>query len=124
MPAARKPKVWKFASCDGCQLTLLDCEDELLLVTNAIEIADFREASSAYTEGPFDLTLVEGSVTTPEDIKRIHEIRAQSKVLVTISTLQFWARASPRDIATGPMPIRRRWPPCIRRHTRQQPNWV
>jgi len=86
MPAERRPKVavFKFASCDGCQLTLLDCEDELLAVTSRIEIADFREASSAYTEGPFDLTLVEGSVTTPEDVKRIHEIRAQSKVLVTI----------------------------------------
>jgi coenzyme F420-reducing hydrogenase gamma subunit len=86
MPAARRPKVgvFKFASCDGCQLTLLDCEDELLPVASRIEIADFREASSAYTEGPFDLSLVEGSVTTPEDVKRIHEIRAQSKVLVTI----------------------------------------
>jgi sulfhydrogenase subunit delta len=82
----RKPKlaVWKFASCDGCQLTLLDCEDELLAVAGALEIAHFVEASSARARGPYDLSLVEGSVTTPRDVERIHEIRRQSKILVTI----------------------------------------
>ena len=81
-----KPKlgVFKFASCDGCQLTLLDCEDDLLAVAGRVEIADFREASSAVLDGPYDLALVEGSVTTPHDLERIVQIRAQSKVLVTI----------------------------------------
>ncbi|MGO9544021.1 MAG: oxidoreductase [Rhodomicrobium sp.] len=76
--------VWKFASCDGCQLSLLDCEDELLTLAGAVEIANFPEASSAISEGPYDLSLVEGSVTTPHDAERILEVRAQSKVLVTI----------------------------------------
>jgi len=82
----KKPKlaVWKFASCDGCQLTLLDCEDHLLAVAQEIEIANFPEASSAIVAGPYDLSLVEGSITTPHDKERIHEIRAQSKFLVTI----------------------------------------
>ena len=86
MPGARKPRVavFKFASCDGCQLTLLDCENELLAIANAIDIADFREASSAVLDGPYDLSLVEGSVTTQHDARRIKEIRAASKVLVTI----------------------------------------
>jgi coenzyme F420-reducing hydrogenase gamma subunit len=86
MPEAKKPRVgvFKFASCDGCQLTLLDCENELLAIANAIEIADFREASSTVLDGPYDLALVEGSVTTQHDARRIKEIRAQSKVLVTI----------------------------------------
>jgi len=81
-----KPRlaVFKFASCDGCQLSVLDCEDELLAVAGAVDIADFREATSSVLEGPYDLTLVEGSVTTPEDLHRIQEIRAQSKMLVTI----------------------------------------
>jgi coenzyme F420-reducing hydrogenase gamma subunit len=76
--------VWKFASCDGCQLSLLDCEDELLTVAGAVEIAYFPEASSILAEGPYDLSLVEGSVTTPDDAERIGEIRRQSKLLVTI----------------------------------------
>ena len=81
-----KPKlsVWKFSSCDGCQLSLLDCEDELLEVTGAVEIAYFLEASSATVKGPYDLTLVEGSITTPHDADRIHEIRRASKTLVSI----------------------------------------
>ena len=76
--------VFKFASCDGCQLSLLDCEDELLAVAGAVEIANFPEASSAVSEGPYDLTLVEGSITTVHDAERIRAVRAQSKVLVTI----------------------------------------
>jgi len=76
--------VWKFASCDGCQLTLLDCEDELLAVAGQVEIANFMEASRAVMGGPYDLSLVEGSITTPHDAKRIQEVRKQSKFLVTI----------------------------------------
>jgi sulfhydrogenase subunit delta len=82
----RKPKlaVWKFASCDGCQLSLLDCEDELLAVAGEVEIANFPEASRAIVKGPYDLSLVEGSITTPHDEERIHHIRRASKYLVTI----------------------------------------
>ncbi len=82
----RKPKlaVWKFASCDGCQLSLLDCEDELLAIAGEIQIAYFLEASSAKVKGPYDLSLVEGSITTPGDAERIHEVRHSSRFLVTI----------------------------------------
>jgi coenzyme F420-reducing hydrogenase gamma subunit len=81
-----KPKlaVWKFASCDGCQLTLLNCEDELLAIAGEVEIAYFPEATRAAVEGPYDVSLVEGSVTTPEDLQRIQEVRAASGMLVTI----------------------------------------
>lgn len=76
--------VWKFSSCDGCQLSLLDCEDELLAIAGKIKIAHFLEASSAVVQGPYDVSLVEGSITTPEDIRRIRDIRANSGLLVTI----------------------------------------
>ena len=81
-----KPKlaVWKFASCDGCQLTLLDCEEALLPLAGEVEIAYFLEASSATVAGPYDLSIVEGSVTTPHDAERIQEIRAHSRKLVAI----------------------------------------
>ena len=73
--------VWKFASCDGCQLTLLDCADELLTLAGQVEIATFAEASSAMVGGPYDVSLVEGSITTRHDEQRIREIREQSKLL-------------------------------------------
>jgi len=86
MANKRKPKlaVWKFASCDGCQLSLLDCEDELLTVAGAVNIAYFPEASRAVMRGPYDISLVEGSITTSHDEERIHKIRRGSKYLVTI----------------------------------------
>jgi coenzyme F420-reducing hydrogenase gamma subunit len=86
MISKKKPKlaVWKFASCDGCQLSLLDCEDELLAVAGEVEIANFPEASRAVVRGPYDLSLVEGSITTPHDAERIHEVRRASKFLATI----------------------------------------
>ena len=86
MPRRRKPKiaVWKFASCDGCQLSLLDCEDELLAVVGEVEIANFPEASRAVAKGPYDISLVEGSITTPHDAERIHKVRRASKFLITI----------------------------------------
>jgi len=82
----RRPRlaVFKFASCDGCQLSLLDCEDELLDVVKRLEIAYFLEASRATARGPYDLTLVEGSITTPGDAERIQKVRKMSRTLVTI----------------------------------------
>jgi coenzyme F420-reducing hydrogenase gamma subunit len=83
---AKRPKlaVWKFASCDGCQLSLLDCEDELLSLAGEVEVAYFLEASGAAVEGPYDLSLVEGSITTEHDAGRIQQVRTASKALVTI----------------------------------------
>lgn len=85
MPA-KKPKiaVFKFASCDGCQLSLLDAEDELLIVAGAVEIANFPEFSRRVLKGPYDIGLVEGSITTPHDVERVREIRKSCKILITI----------------------------------------
>lgn len=81
-----KPRiaVFKFASCDGCQLSLLDVEDELLGVVGAVDIAYFPEASSAMGKGPYDIGLVEGSITTHHDAQRIQHVRKQCKTLITI----------------------------------------
>jgi coenzyme F420-reducing hydrogenase gamma subunit len=82
----RKPRlaVWKFASCDGCQLSLLDCEDELLAIAGALDIAYFPEATRGEIDGVYDLSLVEGSITTPHDAGRIKDVRRRSKKLVTL----------------------------------------
>jgi coenzyme F420-reducing hydrogenase gamma subunit len=79
-----KLAVWKFASCDGCQLSLLDCEDVLLMLAENVQIAYFPEATRMVIKGPYDLSLVEGSITTPHDAERIKEIRQNSRNLITI----------------------------------------
>jgi coenzyme F420-reducing hydrogenase gamma subunit len=76
--------VYKFSSCDGCQLSILNLEDELLDLVGAVEIAYFLEARRQTLPGPYDIALVEGSVTTPHEAERIQEIRKQAKSLVTI----------------------------------------
>lgn len=83
-PAKPRVAVFKFASCDGCQLSLLDAEDELLAITGAIDIAYFPEASRAMLNGPYDIGLVEGSITTHHDAERIQEVRRECKTLITI----------------------------------------
>jgi len=86
--AGGNPKlaVWKFTSCDGCQLSLLDLEDELLAIASRLTIAYFMEATRAVVKGPYDLSLVEGSVSTPEQLKQVKQVRKISKLLVTIGT--------------------------------------
>jgi coenzyme F420-reducing hydrogenase gamma subunit len=76
--------VWKLASCDGCQLSLLDMEDELLALTDAVNISYFLELTSASVDGPYDISLVEGSVTTAHDIERLKSVRESSRFLVAI----------------------------------------
>jgi len=86
VPRRSRPRlaVWKFTSCDGCQLSLLDCEDELLSIAGQLDIAYFAEASRRMLRGPYDLSLVEGSITTPADAERIQRVRRRSRRLVTI----------------------------------------
>ncbi|WP_375772536.1 oxidoreductase [Archangium gephyra] len=86
MARRKKPSlaVWKFASCDGCQLTVLDLEDELLALADAVRIAYFAEATTTALKGPYDLSLVDGSITTPADAERIREVRRVSRYMVSI----------------------------------------
>jgi len=86
--SAHRPSiaVYKFSSCDGCQLQILNMEDEILDLAQAIDIAFFLEATSAMRPGPYDVALVEGSVTTPHEIERIKEIRRQARLVVALGT--------------------------------------
>lgn len=88
-PRARAPHrprlgVVKFASCDGCQLTLLDLEDELLAIAEKVDVVEFAEATSRRSSGPFDVLFVEGSISTPEQVEEIARLRAGTRLLVTI----------------------------------------
>jgi sulfhydrogenase subunit delta len=83
---ATRPRVAvaKFASCDGCQLTILDLEDELLEIVSRFDIVEFPEATSRRSPGPYDILFVEGSISAPEHVEQIKELRTQARVLITI----------------------------------------
>lgn len=76
--------VFKFASCDGCQLSLLDCEEELLTLSTIVDLAYFPEMSKKVDTGPYDIVFIEGSITTEKDRILIHEVRQKSKYLITL----------------------------------------
>ena len=80
-----KPKLayFDFTSCEGCQLQKLNCEDELLDILNAVEIVNFREASSERSDD-YEIAFVEGSISTPTCVERVKKIRAQAKILVAL----------------------------------------
>lgn len=88
MPGVKKPTVavYKFSSCDGCQLNILNLEDELLDLVGVVEIAYFLEASRQVLPGPYDIALIEGSVTTQEEIERIKDIRKNSRILIAFGS--------------------------------------
>jgi len=110
-----KPRlgVFKFSSCDGCQLSILDAEDELLELLGRVELADFLEASSASAGAPYDVALVEGSISTEEEVERIIRIRKESKMLVALGAcatsgglqaLRNWSRLGLFESAVYPEP--------------------
>jgi sulfhydrogenase subunit delta len=84
LPRHPRLAVYKFSSCDGCQLQLLDLEDELLELAGRVEIAHFPEARRRSMPGPYDIGLVEGSISTPDEEELIRQARRDCRVLVTI----------------------------------------
>ena len=113
-----KPKVaiFKFASCSGCQLVFLDCEDELLDIVGAVDIAYFPEAKRDNAAGPYDISFVEGAITSPDEVERILEIRKQSKLLVAIGACA----------TTGGLPSLKNWKRLswIKKEVYPNPEWI
>jgi sulfhydrogenase subunit delta len=76
--------IFKFTSCDGCQLSLLNLDDEFLHLVDLFEVAYFRETSDNALRGRFDIALVEGSLSTDRQMKDIVDIRERSRHLITL----------------------------------------
>lgn len=118
MPPDGRPKlaVYKFSSCDGCQLSLLNLEDELLAVAGEVDIAYFLEARSAITPPPYDVALVEGSITCPGDVERIRAVRRDARYLVSIGACA----------TAGGIQALRNWKDCDEfiRHVYATPDYI
>jgi len=80
-----KPKIafFDFASCEGCQLALLDCEDILLEILELVDLVEFREALSE-TSNHYDIAFIEGSIHREIDSNRLLDIRSRSDYLVAL----------------------------------------
>ena len=113
-----KPKIaiYKFASCSGCQLVFLNCENELLDLLGAVDISYFVEAKRDNAPGPYDIGFVEGAITCPEEVERIMEVRKQCKVLVAMGACA----------VTGGLPSLKNWKrlPAIKSEVYPQPELI
>jgi len=79
-----KVAVYKFSSCDGCQLQFLNMEEELLMLTNRVEFAMFYEARRDNKPGPYDVAFVEGAISTPHEVEVVRKLRDESSIVVAI----------------------------------------
>ncbi|MCD6591855.1 MAG: oxidoreductase, partial [Thaumarchaeota archaeon] len=78
--------VFKLSSCSGCQQAIIDLGEQLLALLGQVEIAYFLEASSKAEPGPYDVTLIEGSVSTPHEEELVKKIRENSRTVVAIGS--------------------------------------
>jgi coenzyme F420-reducing hydrogenase gamma subunit len=76
--------VFKLASCDGCQVTLFNLGAALLELEERFAVTSFLEATSRAAPGPWDVALVEGSITTADDAERIRQIRERTGSLIAL----------------------------------------
>ncbi|MCK5220048.1 MAG: cytochrome B, partial [Candidatus Aminicenantes bacterium] len=78
-----KPKVafFDFACCEGCQLQIANLEEDVIGLTNLVEVVEFREVLTG-SAPEYDIAFIEGSITRKVDEERIKDIRERSKLLV------------------------------------------
>ncbi len=96
-----KPKLgfFKFTSCAGCLLSVLNLENELLDIVGAVDIAYFKMALRNNAEGPYDVAFIEGAVSTPQEVEELKRIRHESGVLVALGNCA----------TTGGVPSMKNW---------------
>ncbi len=80
-----KPRIsfHDFTSCEGCQLQVLNCEDELLDILGVVDIVNFREAIDDRSDD-YDIAFIEGAFTRESDRTRLEHIRKCAKVVVAL----------------------------------------
>ncbi|HIJ16772.1 MAG TPA: hypothetical protein HA364_03210 [Thermoplasmata archaeon] len=93
--------VYGFTGCAGDQLMILNCEDQIVDLFGATEIRSFVMAKSDNHEGELDVALVEGSISTEEQLKHLKEIRERSKILIAIGTCACWGGPQAMKLGDG-----------------------
>jgi coenzyme F420-reducing hydrogenase gamma subunit len=80
-----KPRVavFDFACCEGCQLQIVNLEEELLDLLGVADVVEWREAMSEQSH-EYDIAIVEGSITRKEDEERLDIIRSRAKILIAL----------------------------------------
>jgi len=83
MTKARVATVW-LDGCSGCHMSLLDMDERLILLEEKIELVYSPLVDAKQFPENVDVALVEGSISSEEDLHKIHLIRKNSKILVSL----------------------------------------
>ena len=81
--SAPRVAIFDFACCEGCQLQIVNMEEELLDLISVVNPVEWREAMSDHSDG-YDIAIVEGSITRLEDEERLKEIRTHASILIAL----------------------------------------
>jgi sulfhydrogenase subunit delta len=85
-----KPKptvgIYSLTSCEGCQVSILNLEENFLKLCSAADIRIFPLLKEKDYEGPVDIAVVEGTVVRTDEIEIIKKIRSNCKTLVALGT--------------------------------------
>jgi coenzyme F420-reducing hydrogenase gamma subunit len=80
-----KPRVaiFDFSCCEGCQLQIVNLEEDILKLIDVVDVVEWREAMSEQSHD-YDIAIIEGSITRAEDAKRLEIIRSRAKILIAM----------------------------------------
>jgi len=78
-----KAAFFSFTCCEGCQLMVLSCEDELPEILRQVDIVNFREAMTERHED-YEIAFVEGSISRKEEAHKLRKIRKKARVVVAL----------------------------------------
>ncbi|HHT9120854.1 MAG TPA: hypothetical protein ACFYD3_09995, partial [Candidatus Hypogeohydataceae bacterium YC41] len=80
-----KPRVafFSLSCCEGCQLMVLNLEEDLLALAEHVDIVSFREAMTEHSDD-YDIVFIEGSILTPSDLEAAKKLRERAKIVVAL----------------------------------------
>ncbi len=81
-----RPRVgfYDLTGCQGCMLSVLYNEDEILDIVKLVEIVSFRFVKQEDDKGPLDIAFIEGTIVSKDDEERVKELRDRANVVVAI----------------------------------------
>ena len=81
-----KIAIFDMTDCEGCELEFINLREKLTTVADQADFANWRLASDNHDLGPFDITFVEGTPITENDITAVKQARAASRIVVSLGS--------------------------------------
>jgi len=80
-----KPRVgiFDFAGCEGCELQIVNLEEDLVGLLEHVDVVSWREAMKEHSD-EYDIAIIDGGITRECDEARLKEIRANAKILIAL----------------------------------------